>query len=123
MIQANKGFTLSKFHQKGLDIRKHELEYFSMVFDRMSSVSGMLATFASSAMMLRVPRWKNPVPLWVCTLSSFLCQRYARCGDLVKRYEATMVVMFTVQSRSLKTCSRARCGISLLDSSAISFRP
>eukprot|EP00397_Hematodinium_sp_SG-2012_P036878 GEMP01039867.1.p1 GENE.GEMP01039867.1~~GEMP01039867.1.p1 ORF type:complete len:206 (+),score=23.27 GEMP01039867.1:587-1204(+) len=60
MIQANKGFTLSKFHQKGLDIRKHELEYFSMVFDRMSSVSGMLATFASSAMMLRVPRWKNP---------------------------------------------------------------
>merc|ERR1719160_1369818 len=39
-----------------------ELDYFTMVFEKMSTVSGLLAGFASSAMMLSVPRWENP---WV----------------------------------------------------------
>merc|ERR1711907_371349 len=33
--------------------------FFLGVFNRMSGISGMLAGFASSAMMLSVPRWEN----------------------------------------------------------------
>jgi len=62
MIQANKGNILTGFHRTSLEIRYKELEYFTGVFDRMSSISSMLAGFASSAMMLSVPRWENP---WV----------------------------------------------------------
>jgi len=62
MIQANKGNLLTSFHKTSLDIRFKELEYFTGVFERMSGISGMLAGFASSAMMLSVPRWENP---WV----------------------------------------------------------
>jgi len=59
MIQANKGNILTGFHRTSLEIRYKELEYFTGVFDRMSSISSMLAGFASSAMMLSVPRWDN----------------------------------------------------------------
>lgn len=65
MIQANKGNVLAAFHKSSLGIRWFELEYFTMVFEKMSSVSGMLATFASSAMMLSVPRWESP---WIVCL-------------------------------------------------------
>mmetsp|Transcript_70988 Transcript_70988/g.123128 ORF Transcript_70988/g.123128 Transcript_70988/m.123128 type:complete len:197 (+) Transcript_70988:90-680(+) len=62
MLQANKGSVLTSFHQTSLKIRYKELEYFTGVFDRMANISSMLAGFASSAMMLSVPRWENP---WV----------------------------------------------------------
>jgi len=65
MLQANKGNLLSGLHKKSLSIRWMELDYFTMVFEKMSSVSGLLATFASSAMMLSVPRWENP---WIVVL-------------------------------------------------------
>merc|ERR1719215_928231 len=45
-----------------MNIRYKELQYFLGVFNRMSTISGLLAGFASSAMMLSVPRWENP---WV----------------------------------------------------------
>mmetsp|Transcript_101397 Transcript_101397/g.327214 ORF Transcript_101397/g.327214 Transcript_101397/m.327214 type:complete len:213 (-) Transcript_101397:106-744(-) len=60
MIQANKGQVISKFHVTSLNIRYKELNYFIGVFNRMSGISSMLAGFASSAMMLSVPRWENP---------------------------------------------------------------
>mmetsp|Transcript_71286 Transcript_71286/g.204546 ORF Transcript_71286/g.204546 Transcript_71286/m.204546 type:complete len:196 (-) Transcript_71286:129-716(-) len=60
MIQANKGSVIAEFHQQALDIRYKELKYFLGVFNRMSGISGLLAGFASSAMMLSVPRWENP---------------------------------------------------------------
>merc|ERR1719168_465524 len=60
MIQANKGSVIINFHKTSLHIRYKELQYFLGVFNRMSGVSGLLAGFASSAMMLSVPRWENP---------------------------------------------------------------
>mmetsp|Transcript_75084 Transcript_75084/g.199392 ORF Transcript_75084/g.199392 Transcript_75084/m.199392 type:complete len:204 (-) Transcript_75084:67-678(-) len=60
MIQASKGNVISKFHVTSLNIRYKELNYFIGVFNRMSSISSMLAGFAASAMMLSVPRWQNP---------------------------------------------------------------
>lgn len=60
MIQANKGNVLANFHKSSLGIRWKELEYFTMVFEKMSAVSSMLASFASSALMLSVPRWESP---------------------------------------------------------------
>merc|ERR1719401_989571 len=62
MIQANKGSVLTQFHKTSLDIRYKELQYFVGVFNRMGVMSSTLAGFASSAMMLSVPRWENP---WV----------------------------------------------------------
>jgi len=55
MIQANKGNVLTGFHRTSLEIRTMEMEYFVMVFENMSTLSGLLAGFASSAMMLSVP--------------------------------------------------------------------
>lgn len=60
MIQANKGQVISKFHKTSMEIRYKELKYFLGVFNRMSAISGLLAGFASSAMMLSVPRWEDP---------------------------------------------------------------
>ena len=60
MIQANKGNVLTEFHKASLDIRYKELEYFVGVFRRMADISSMLAGFASSAMILSVPRSENP---------------------------------------------------------------
>lgn len=60
MLQANKGQVISKFHKTSMEIRYRELKYFLGVFNRMSAISGLLAGFASSAMMLSVPRWEDP---------------------------------------------------------------
>lgn len=60
MIQASKGSVLTKFHNTALSIRYKELEYFISVFNRLSSISGLLGGFAGSAMMLSVPRYENP---------------------------------------------------------------
>eukprot|EP00930_Biecheleria_cincta_P044280 TRINITY_DN30406_c0_g1_i1.p1 TRINITY_DN30406_c0_g1~~TRINITY_DN30406_c0_g1_i1.p1 ORF type:complete len:197 (+),score=40.72 TRINITY_DN30406_c0_g1_i1:102-692(+) len=59
MLQANKGNVISKFHRQSLEIRNKELKYFLGVFNRMSTISSILAGFASSAMMMSVPRWKD----------------------------------------------------------------
>jgi len=60
MLQAKKGSILTGFHKTSLKIRYKELEYFKGVFNRMSSISTMLAGFAAQAMLLSVPRWENP---------------------------------------------------------------
>eukprot|EP00931_Biecheleriopsis_adriatica_P066229 TRINITY_DN40627_c0_g1_i1.p1 TRINITY_DN40627_c0_g1~~TRINITY_DN40627_c0_g1_i1.p1 ORF type:complete len:195 (+),score=38.92 TRINITY_DN40627_c0_g1_i1:113-697(+) len=67
MLQANKGNVLTKFHKKSLDIRNKELNYFLGVFNRLSTVSSILAGFASSAMMMTVPDWQDTL-----VVSSFL---------------------------------------------------
>lgn len=59
MLQAQKGTLISKFHKTALSIRYKELSYFLGVFNRMSGISSMLAGFASTSMMLSVPRWEN----------------------------------------------------------------
>mmetsp|Transcript_4975 Transcript_4975/g.12161 ORF Transcript_4975/g.12161 Transcript_4975/m.12161 type:complete len:205 (-) Transcript_4975:14-628(-) len=61
MIQANKGSVITSFHQQTLDIRQYELDYFLMVFDRMSSIAALLGSFASSAMFITIPKWVNPI--------------------------------------------------------------
>lgn len=60
MIQANKANVVTGFHLKALNIRNRELDYFLMVFDKMSSISSLLAGFASSALMVGIPRRDNP---------------------------------------------------------------
>lgn len=60
MIQANKANVVTDFHLKALNIRNRELDYFLMVFDKMSSISSLLAGFASSALMVGIPRRDNP---------------------------------------------------------------
>lgn len=67
MIQAYKGRCITAFHRESLEIRNYELDYFLMVFDRMSSIASLLATFASSAMFIDIPTWVNP---WL--VASFL---------------------------------------------------
>eukprot|EP00927_Polykrikos_kofoidii_P062160 TRINITY_DN56980_c0_g1_i1.p1 TRINITY_DN56980_c0_g1~~TRINITY_DN56980_c0_g1_i1.p1 ORF type:complete len:191 (+),score=34.18 TRINITY_DN56980_c0_g1_i1:69-641(+) len=59
MLQANKGAVISSFHKTSLDIRNQELNFFVGVFSTMSSTSGMLAGFASSALTLEIPTWEN----------------------------------------------------------------
>lgn len=59
-MQANKGSVITNFHKTSMEIRYRELKYFLGVFNRMSAISGLLAGFASSAMMLSVPRWEDP---------------------------------------------------------------
>merc|ERR550537_374645 len=60
MIQANKATVVASFHQKTLEVRKMELDYYLMVFDKLSTISSLLAGFASSALMVGIPRRDNP---------------------------------------------------------------
>eukprot|EP00747_Dinoflagellata_sp_TGD_P182044 gnl/TRDRNA2_/TRDRNA2_36106_c0_seq1.p1 gnl/TRDRNA2_/TRDRNA2_36106_c0~~gnl/TRDRNA2_/TRDRNA2_36106_c0_seq1.p1 ORF type:complete len:213 (-),score=34.27 gnl/TRDRNA2_/TRDRNA2_36106_c0_seq1:106-744(-) len=59
MIQANKATVMTGFHKEALQVRNLELSYFLMVFDKMSSISSLLAGFASSALMVGIPRKDN----------------------------------------------------------------
>eukprot|EP00416_Gambierdiscus_australes_P045055 CAMPEP_0171103500 /NCGR_PEP_ID=MMETSP0766_2-20121228/58950_1 /TAXON_ID=439317 /ORGANISM="Gambierdiscus australes, Strain CAWD 149" /LENGTH=212 /DNA_ID=CAMNT_0011563929 /DNA_START=123 /DNA_END=761 /DNA_ORIENTATION=+ len=60
MIQAKKATLVANFHQQTLEVRKMELDYYLMVFDKLSSISSLLAGFASSALMIGIPRRDNP---------------------------------------------------------------
>jgi len=60
MIQANKAKVITGFHLTSLNIRQYELDFFLMVFDKLSSISSLLAGFASSALMVGLPRKDNP---------------------------------------------------------------
>jgi len=59
MLQANKGNVITNFHKTSLDIRNMELKYFMGVFNRLSSISSILAGFASSALLMSVPQWED----------------------------------------------------------------
>mmetsp|Transcript_30129 Transcript_30129/g.65111 ORF Transcript_30129/g.65111 Transcript_30129/m.65111 type:complete len:194 (-) Transcript_30129:87-668(-) len=61
MIQANKGSVIADFHQTTLDIRYKELKYYLGVFNRMSGVSGLLAGFASTGLMMEVPSEQSEI--------------------------------------------------------------
>jgi hypothetical protein len=70
MLQANKGNVLTNFHLTSLEIRQYELEYFEMVFEKLSSVATMLGASASAAMMMDVPRRESELLVSIFMLSS-----------------------------------------------------
>lgn len=70
MIQANKATVITNFHKQSLDVRKMELDYYLMVFDKLSSISSLLAGFASSALMVGIPRRDNPYLVTLFLLST-----------------------------------------------------
>lgn len=74
MIQSKKARVVTGFHQSSLEIRKLELDYFLMVFDKLSTIASLLAGFASSALMVDIPRGRNPfiVTLFLISTSSAL---------------------------------------------------
>lgn len=90
MIQATKAKVVTHFHLTSLNIRNFELEYFLMVFDKLSSISSLLAGFASSALMVGIPRKDNPilVVVFLITTSS------AFGAHLLVVIVATMCIMW-----------------------------
>mmetsp|Transcript_87897 Transcript_87897/g.246893 ORF Transcript_87897/g.246893 Transcript_87897/m.246893 type:complete len:213 (-) Transcript_87897:28-666(-) len=70
MLQANKASVVTDFHQQTLEVRRMELDYYLMVFDQLSSISSLLAGFASSALMVAIPRKDNPYLVTMFLLST-----------------------------------------------------
>merc|ERR1719388_508256 len=90
MIQATKASVVTEFHLSSLDIRNRELDYFLMVFDKLSSISSLLAGFASSALMVGIPRRDNPY-----LVAMFLvCTGSALGSHLLVVIVATMCIMW-----------------------------
>lgn len=61
MIQANKATVVTEFHKETLEVRNMELEFYLMVFERISTISALLAGFASTAIQVEVPEESSPV--------------------------------------------------------------
>ena len=55
MIQANKATVVTEFHKQSLEVRNMELDFYLLVFERISSISALLAGFASTAIQVEVP--------------------------------------------------------------------
>jgi len=70
MLQANKANVVTDFHKSALEVRQMELDYYLMVFDKLSTISALLAGFASSALMVEIPRSSNPYLLTMFLLST-----------------------------------------------------
>lgn len=70
MLQAKKATLVASFHQQTLEVRKMELDYYLMVFDKLSAISSVLAGFASSALMIGIPRRDNPYLVAMFLLST-----------------------------------------------------
>mmetsp|Transcript_19721 Transcript_19721/g.35091 ORF Transcript_19721/g.35091 Transcript_19721/m.35091 type:complete len:213 (+) Transcript_19721:246-884(+) len=70
MIQANKATVVTSFHKQALDVRKLELDYYLMVYDKLSTISSLLAGFASTALMVGIPRKDNPYLVTLFLLST-----------------------------------------------------
>jgi len=90
MIQANKATTIASFHQQSLEVRKMELDYCLMVFDKLSSIASLLAGFASSALMIGIPQRSNP---YLVTLF-LLCTGSALGSNLLVVIVCTMCIMW-----------------------------
>lgn len=60
MIQANKATVITDFYQQSLEVRQMELDYYLMVFDKLSTISALLGGFSSSSLMIGIPRNDNP---------------------------------------------------------------
>jgi hypothetical protein len=90
MLQANKANVVTGFHMSTLEVRKMELDYFLMVFDKLSCIASLLASFASSALMVGIPRRDNP---YLVTL--FLLSTGSALGaHLLVVVVTTMCIMF-----------------------------
>mmetsp|Transcript_7702 Transcript_7702/g.20751 ORF Transcript_7702/g.20751 Transcript_7702/m.20751 type:complete len:215 (+) Transcript_7702:82-726(+) len=90
MLQANKATVVTGFHMSSLEVRKMELDYYLMVFDKLSTISSLLASFASSALMVGIPRRDNP---YLVTL--FLLSTGSALGShLLVVVVTTMCIMF-----------------------------
>merc|ERR1719491_2250814 len=61
---------VTSFHKHALDVRKLELDYYLMVFDKLSTISSLLAGFASTALMVGIPRKDNPYLVTLFLLST-----------------------------------------------------
>lgn len=61
MIQANKATVVTEFHKETLEVRNMELEFYLMVFERISTISALLAGFASTAIQVEVPEESSPL--------------------------------------------------------------
>merc|ERR1719399_390181 len=70
MIQASKANVVTAFHKQALEVRKLELDYYLMVYDKLSQISSLLAGFASSALMVGIPRSDNPYLVTLFLLST-----------------------------------------------------
>lgn len=70
MLQASKASAVTEFHKNTLEVRKMELDYYLMVFDQLSTISSLLAGFASSALMVPIPRKDNPYIVTLFLLST-----------------------------------------------------
>eukprot|EP00440_Ansanella_granifera_P039906 gb/GFBE01043281.1/.p1 GENE.gb/GFBE01043281.1/~~gb/GFBE01043281.1/.p1 ORF type:complete len:214 (+),score=38.78 gb/GFBE01043281.1/:1-642(+) len=70
MIQASKATVITEFHQETIEVRNMELEYYLMVFDKISSMSSVLAGFASSALQVEIPERTNPLLVITFLLST-----------------------------------------------------
>mmetsp|Transcript_27633 Transcript_27633/g.43141 ORF Transcript_27633/g.43141 Transcript_27633/m.43141 type:complete len:213 (-) Transcript_27633:6-644(-) len=70
MIQASKANVVTGFHKQTLEVRKLELDYYLMVYDKLSTISSLLAGFASSALMVGIPRSDNPYLVTLFLLST-----------------------------------------------------
>eukprot|EP00928_Gymnodinium_smaydae_P097503 TRINITY_DN8848_c0_g1_i1.p1 TRINITY_DN8848_c0_g1~~TRINITY_DN8848_c0_g1_i1.p1 ORF type:complete len:213 (-),score=34.25 TRINITY_DN8848_c0_g1_i1:117-755(-) len=60
MLQASKATAVTHFHQQAIEVRRMELDYYLMVFEQLSTISSLLAGFASSALMVPIPQKDNP---------------------------------------------------------------
>jgi len=90
MIQATKAAVVTEFHLDSLSARSMELDYFLMVFDKLSSTASLLAGFASSALMVGIPRRDNPF-----LVSAFLVSTGCALGcNLLVVIVATMCTMW-----------------------------
>lgn len=70
MLQAKKATVVTDFHRDALDVRSLELDYYMMVFDKLSTISALLAGFASAALMIGIPRRDNPYLVTLFLLST-----------------------------------------------------
>mmetsp|Transcript_31112 Transcript_31112/g.89964 ORF Transcript_31112/g.89964 Transcript_31112/m.89964 type:complete len:214 (-) Transcript_31112:56-697(-) len=70
MLQATKANVVTDFHKSTLEVRQMELDYYLMVFDKLSTIAALLAGFASSALMVGTPRSSNPYMVTMFLLST-----------------------------------------------------
>ncbi|CAL1159361.1 unnamed protein product [Cladocopium goreaui] len=61
MIQANKATVVTEFHKQSLEVRNMELDFYLLVFERISTISALLAGFASTAIQVEVPEGSSPI--------------------------------------------------------------
>ena len=60
MLQANKAAVLTDLNLGSVSIQFKEIEYFLLVFSRITKIASLLAGFASAALMQAAGQTPNP---------------------------------------------------------------